>query len=637
MFQGRSYAALTLYWMLILLVIGLPGLVIGPQIMPPAQAQEAATPTPTPLYKDPQAPIPARVDDLLARMTLDEKIGQMTQVERASLQNSEHIATYRLGSLLSGGGSAPTPNTPQAWADMVDGYQAVALTTRLQIPLLYGIDAVHGHNTVVGATIFPHNIGLGATRNPTLTLEIGKITAKEVYATGIPWSFSPCLCVARDERWGRTYESFGEHPEIAQMMTTYISGMQGTYPGGPGFGGPNTVMATAKHWVADGGTVLGTSTTHNYKLDQGDAVMSEEALRAIHIPPYVEAVNRGVGAVMPSYSSWNGQKMHGNSYLINTVLKEELGFSGFVISDYQAIDQLPGDYASDVRTAINAGVDMVMVPHDYITFQNTLRNEIKAGGITMARIDEAVRRILTKKFELGLFEKPLADRTHLNEIGSLAHRAVARQAVRESLVLLKNENDALPLPKGGTYKIVVAGKNAHDIGHQTGGWTITWQGSSGAITPGTTILQGIQNTVGSGVTVEYQANVNRPWSADVGLAVIGERPYAEGQGDDLDLSLSDPDLNVIEEVCENAAKCIVILVSGRPLIITEQLAQVDAFVAAWLPGTEGQGVADVLFGDYPFTGKLPVSWPASVEDLPLNVGDEPYEPLFPYGFGLSYP
>jgi beta-glucosidase len=518
---------------------------------------------------------------------------------------------------------------------MVDGYQAIALTTRLQIPLIYGVDAVHGHNNVVGATIFPHNIGLGATRNPTLIQEIGKITAKEVYATGIPWDFSPCLCVARDERWGRTYESFGEHPEIAQMMTTYIDGLQGTYAGGPGLGGPNTVLATAKHWVGDGGTTWGTGSS-GYQIDQGDTQLSEADLRAIHIPPYIDAISRGVGAVMPSYSSWNGQKMHGQSYLINNVLKNELGFGGFVISDWQAIDQIPGDYASDVRTAINAGVDMVMVPHDYQTFQNTLRSEINAGNISLARIDEAVSRILTAKFKLGLFEKPLADRTHLGEVGSAAHRAVARQAVRESLVLLKNDG-VLPLAKSGTYKITVAGKNANNIGNQAGGWTISWQGSSGNITPGTTIFQGIQNAVAPGVTVEYRTNLNQPWSADIGIAVIGETPYAEGQGDDADLSLDGADLNVVSKVCEKATKCIVVLVSGRPLIINDQLALANAFVAAWLPGTEGQGVADVLFGDYNFSGTLPMTWPNNISQVPINVGDDPYQPLFPYGIGLTDP
>jgi beta-glucosidase len=609
-----------------------------PTAIPPTPTPGGPTPTPggTPIYLDPNAPIPDRVADLLSRMTLDEKIGQMTQIERSSLQNDQHIADYLLGSLLSGGGSAPNPNTPQSWADMVDGYQSIALTNRLGIPIIYGVDAVHGHNNVIGATIFPHNIGLGASRNPALVQEIGRITAKEVYATGIPWNFSPCLCVARDERWGRTYESFGEDPEIAQMMTTYVDGLQGTYAGGPGFGAANTVMATAKHWVADGGTAPGTG-SGSYSLDQGDAIMSETELRAIHVPPYIDAINRNVGSVMPSYSSWNGQKMHGHAYLINDVLKTELGFSGFVISDWQAIDQLPGDYASDVRTAINAGVDMVMVPHDYQTFINTLRSEVQAGNVSMARIDEAVSRILTKKFELGLFEQPFADRTHIGEIGSAAHRDVARQAVRESLVLLKNSGATLPLDAAGSYSIVVAGKNAHDIGNQSGGWTISWQGSSGNITPGTTIFEGIQNAAGPGVTVEYRTNLNQPWSADVGIAVIGETPYAEGVGDDLDLTLSNSDVNAVNKVCQKATTCIVVLVAGRPLIINDQLAQADAFVMAWLPGTEGQGVADVLFGDYNFTGTLPMSWPVSVNDLPLNVGDATYNPLFPFGYGLTFP
>ena len=339
---------------------------------------------------------------------------------------------------------------------------------------------------------------------------------------------------------------------------------------------------------------------------------------------------------MPSYSSWNGQKLHGHDYLINDVLKGELGFDGFIISDWQAIDQLPGDYASDVRTSINAGVDMIMVPHDYQSFQTMLQNEINAGNVSMIRIDDAVSKILTKKFELGLFERTLTDRTYIDDVGSPAHRVVARQAVRESLVLLKN-GGVLPLSKSGNYSIVVAGKGANDIGNQSGGWTISWQGGSGATTPGTTIFEGIQNAVDPGVSVEYRTNLNKPWSADIGIAVIGETPYAEGQGDDADLAIGNDNANVVNKVCQNSALCVVILVSGRPLIINGELNVADAFVAAWLPGTEGQGVADVLFGDYNFTGLLPMTWPNDINQVPINVGDASYAPLFPYGYGLRYP
>ena len=579
-------------------------------------------------YQDPALPADQRAADLLARMTLDEKIGQMTQPDRSVMTNIDDMATYGIGSLLSGGGSAPSSNTPAAWADMVDRFQTAALRSRLGIPMLYGIDAVHGHNNVVGAVIFPHNIGLGAARNPALARQIGAITAEEVYATGIRWTFSPCLCVARDERWGRTYESFGEDPELATLLAPIIDGYQGAR-----LSDRNSVLATAKHYIADGGTRWGSSSTG---LNEGDTVLSEAELRRIHLPPYVEAIRRNVGSVMPSYSSWNGTKMHAQRYLLTDVLKGELGFSGFIISDWAAIDQIPGDYNSDVRTAINAGVDMVMVPYDYKRFISTLRTEVQAGAIGQARIDDAVRRILIKKFELGLFEQPFADRANIAAIGSQAHRDIARQAVRESLVLLKNANNLLPLSTTPG-RVLVAGKSADDIGLQSGGWTISWQGSSGNITPGTSILQGIRANVAAGTQVTYIRNpdAGQVSGYNVGIVVVGETPYAEGQGDNGTLTLAAEDSAAVQQVCA-AMPCVVVLVSGRPLIINTQLSQANAFVAAWLPGTEGAGVAEVLFGKAGFTGKLPISWPRSVSQLPINVGDASYDPLFPYGFGLSY-
>jgi len=590
-----------------------------------------ATPTPSPaavaLYKNPNAPIPDRVENLLAQMTLDEKIGQMTQVDRQYLSPESDIATYFLGSLLSGGGSAPRPNTPQAWADMYDRYQTIALSTRLGIPLIYGTDAVHGHNNVVGATIFPHNIGLGATRNPQLVQEVGRITAIEVAGTGIDWNFGPCLCVGRDERWGRSYECFGEDPELVRSMTTIIAGLQGK-----SLSADTSILATAKHWVGDGGTAGG--------KDQGDTPLSEAELRAIHVAPYVEAIQKGVGSVMVSFSSWNGQKVHGSKYLITDLLKGELGFKGIVVSDWAGINQLPGNYAAQVRTAINAGIDLIMVPDNYRQFINTLKGEVNAGNVPMSRIDDAVRRILTRKFELGLFEKPLTNRTYTALIGAEAHRAVARDAVRQSLVLLKNEKNLLPLSKNAR-KIFVAGKNADDIGHQCGGWTITWEGQSGAITPGTTILQGIRQTVSPATTVTYDRRATGiDASYDVAIVVIGETPYAEFKGDRPtpgSLGLDAEDKAVLDRVKATGVPMVVVLISGRPLVVTDQLPDWAAFVAAWLPGTEGQGVADVLFGDYKPTGKLPVSWPRSEAQIPINKGDSRYDPLFPFGFGLTYP
>ncbi len=576
-------------------------------------------------YQDPSLPIPTRVNDLLGRMSLDEKLGQMTQAERNSVSTGQ-ITQFRLGSLLSGGGSAPSPNNATSWANMYDNFQNAALATPLGIPLIYGVDAVHGHNNVVGATIFPHNIGLGATRDPALVQSIGQATAEEVSGTGIDWDFAPCLCVARNDRWGRTYESFGETPDLVSSMTTIVNGLQGASLSAPG-----SVLATAKHYVGDGGTTGG--------VDQGNTQLTEAELRAIHLPPFQAAVQRGVGAIMISYSSWNGVKMHGNQYLITTVLKGELGFSGFVVSDWNGIDQIDGAggfTATEVRTAINAGIDMVMVPDAWQSFISLLRTEVQAGRVTMARIDDANRRILTKKFELGLFERPLTDRSFTPTVGNAAHRTLARQAVRESQVLLKNAGNVLPLATANN-RIFVAGKSASNIGYQSGGWTISWQGGSGATTPGTTILQGIQNTVAPSTVVTYNqtgSGVNNTYN--VGIAVVGETPYAEGAGDRPgSMSLDTADINAINTLRGAGIPVVVVLVSGRPLDIASQLANWNALVAAWLPGTEGQGVADVLFGVAQPTGKLPMTWMNSVSQQPINTGDG-QTPLFPYGFGLAY-
>ncbi|PWU44294.1 beta-glucosidase [Micromonospora globispora] len=558
-------------------------------------------------------------------MSLDEKIGQMTQAERGSVTATD-LTTYRLGSILSGGGSAPSPNTAASWADMYDSFQRAALATPLGIPMIYGVDAVHGHNNVVGATIFPHNIGLGATRDPALVQQIGQAVAEEVSGTGVDWDFAPCLCVARNDRWGRTYESFGETPDIPSDMTTLITGLQGAT-----LGGPTSVLATAKHYVGDGGTTGGD--------DQGNTELTEAELRAIHLPPFQAAVQRGVGSVMISYSSWNGVKMHGNQYLITTVLKGELGFSGFVVSDWNGIDQIDGSSgftAAEVTTAINAGIDMVMVPTAWKTFISTLRAEVQNGHVPLSRIDDANRRILTKKFELGLFERPYTDRSWTPTVGSAAHRALARQAVRESQVLLKNANGVLPLARDNN-KIFVAGKNADNIGNQSGGWTISWQGSSGAITPGTTILQGIRAAVGPTTTVTYNqrgTGIDRSYRA--AIALVGETPYAEGQGDRTgSMSLDREDLRTIATLRNAGVPVIVVLVSGRPMDIATELPKWDALLASWLPGTEGDGVADVLFGAAAPTGALPMTWMNSVSQQPINAGDGQV-PLFPQGYGLTY-
>jgi beta-glucosidase len=559
---------------------------------------------------------PPSVDDLLSRMTVEEKVGQMTLVERAYLAPESDIRDFVLGGLLSGGGSAPAVNEPASWVDMYNRYQGFALQTRLRIPLVYGIDAVHGHNTVRGAVVFPHNIGLGSTRNPALVEAVARATGEEVAATGIDWTFAPCIAVPRDERWGRTYEGFGETAELATLMApAAVRGYE------------QSILACAKHYVADGGTHGG--------RDQGDTVLSEADLRALHLPGYQAAVAAGVGSIMVSFSSWNGAKLHGSRYLVTDVLKGELRFPGFVVSDWGGIDQLPGSYAQQVETAINAGVDMVMVPQRYRDFTTTLRGLVASGRVPQARVDDAVRRILTQKIRVGLFERPLADRSRAAEVGSASHRALARDAVRQSLVLLKNDGQTLPLSKGPV-RIHVAGKSMDDVGNQCGGWTITWQGASGAITPGTTVLQAIRTRVSANTTVTTSRDGTGAAGASVGVVVVGETPYAEGNGDRADLSLDPEDVAAIERVKRAGVPTVVVLFSGRPLILDRALTLSDAFVAAWLPGTEGDGVADVLFGDYAPTARLPHSWPRSMQQVPINVGDAAYDPLFPYGYGLTY-
>ncbi|MFD8007413.1 glycoside hydrolase family 3 protein [Streptomyces mirabilis] len=590
-------------------------------------------------YLDPKLPVKKRVADLVSRMSLEEKAGQMTQAERGALTAQGDIATYDLGSLLSGGGSTPTPNTPEAWAKMIDAFQLRAQATRFQIPLIYGVDAVHGHNNLTGATIMPHNIGIGATRDPQLAERTGSVTAAEVRATGIPWDFAPCLCVTRDERWGRSYESFGEDPALVESMETMIQGLQGA-ANGKDLKDNDKVLATAKHFVGDGGTEYGSSTTGSYTIDQGVTKVTRQQLEAVHLAPYQTAVDRGIGSVMPSYSSLDilgdGRgpvKMHARADMINGVLKDRMSFDGFVISDWQAIDQIPGDYASDVRTSINAGLDMIMVPYAYKDFRTTLVGEVRAGRVSEARVNDAVSRILTQKFKLGLFEKPYADTSGAAQIGSAGHRAVAREAAAKSQVLLKNATGVLPLKK--SQKVYVAGSNADDLGNQTGGWTITWQGASGKHTDGTTILQGMRNAGGD---VTYSKDASAPTSGyDVGVVVVGETPYAEGVGDvgnGNDLALTPADQAAVDKVCA-AMKCAVLIVSGRPQLIGDRLGEIDALVASWLPGTEGDGVADVLYGKRAFTGQLPVTWPKSETQLPINVGDASYDPQFPYGWGLT--
>ncbi|MCL4551288.1 MAG: glycoside hydrolase family 3 C-terminal domain-containing protein [Bacteroidetes bacterium] len=575
--------------------------------------------------------IDKKVEALLAKMTLDEKIGQMTQVDYDAIkQNTGDIAKYSLGSILWGGNSEPPDLSPKTWADIYDEYQNISLKTRLGVPMVFGIDAVHGHNNVDGAVIFPHNIGLGATHNSKLVEKVGRVTAEEIAGTGIDWDFAPCIAVSRNIRWGRTYESYGEDPKlVGRLGAAYIRGLQEK-----NLDGKTSILACAKHYLGDGGTTNG--------KDQGNTECDEQTLRKIHMAGYVDAIKAGAKSIMVSYSSWNGVKMHGNKYLLTDVLKGELGFKGFLVSDWAAINQLGDDYKKDVEQSINAGLDMIMLPNapgqknNYVDFINALKELVNENKVPMSRIDDAVSRILKVKYELGLFEHPLTDRTLTAKVGSAEHRKVARDAVRQSLVLLKNDGKLLPLSKKIKH-IHVAGKSADDIGNQCGGWTIIWQGKSGnVISGGTTILQAIKNTVSKDTKVTYSLDGNGADGADVCVLVIGEKPYAEMFGDKDDLSLDKEDLDAIAKVKASGVPIVTLLVSGRPMLIEPALNESKAFVAAWLPGTEGQGVADVLFGNYKPTGKLSHSWPKSMDQVPINVGDAKYDPLFPYGFGLSY-
>jgi beta-glucosidase len=593
-----------------------------------AAVLSAAPPPPALSSFDPQ------VKALLARMTLEEKIGQMTEADQQYVRNLADIENLFLGSILSGGQSDPKEgNSLQAWTSLYDRLQRHTAKTRLKIPLLYGIDAVHGHNNVLGAVIFPQNIGLGCTRNPALVEQVGRITAEEVRASGIQWAFAPCVTVPQDGRWGRTYEGFSEDPELVrQFGEAAVRGLQGN-----DLANPLSVLACAKHFAGDGGTAWGSARVPvGAGLDQGDTRVDEATLRRIHLPGYVAAISAGVGTIMPSYSSWNGVKSSGNKHLLTDILKQELGFEGFLISDYNAIDQVDRNYKKAIEISINAGMDMVMVPKRYREYVGGLKQLVHEGRVPMARIDDAVTRILRVKFAMGLLDpqrSQLADRSLAKTFGSAEHRQVAREAVRQSLVLLKNSSGALPLSKTAA-RIHVAGKNADDIGNQCGGWTIDWQGRSGPVTPGgTTVLAAIKKAVPPTTQVTFSRDGTGAAGATVGVVAIGERPYAEGNGDRADLSLAPEDVAAVDNLKAAGIPVVVILISGRPMILGGVLDKADAFLAAWLPGTEGDGIADVLFGAYEPTGKLSFAWPRSMEQYPRA---KDTNPLFAYGFGLTY-
>jgi len=575
-----------------------------------------------------------KVDSILALMTIEEKIGQMTQIDQNFLVDITDLSKYSIGSLLSGGGSTPDTNVFSAWTDMYDEYQTEAMNSRLGIPLIYGVDAVHGHNNVYGATIFPHNVGLGCANDYELTRKVSEATAVEVAATGINWNFSPCIAIAEDERWGRHYEGYSELPEIVTNMgVASIEGYQTKSLGSSNI----SVLACAKHFIGDGATEWGTGMDNQSdKIDRGNALLSDSLIRAKYLPPYIAAIEAGVGTVMASFNSINGLKCHGNGYLFNDLLKGELAFDGFVISDWRGIDEIPGDFKSDIIISINAGIDMVMVPGDtiwggehYMTFLRLFKESYDEGLIPIERIDDAVRRILRIKYRTGLMDNPMADRSLLEKAGSEEHRAIAREAVQKSLVLLKNDA-MLPLAKDKNY--LVCGSGADDMGKQCGGWTIEWQGKLGDITPGTTIFEGVSEQASATLSADGQTE----GSFDGAIVVIGEDPYTEMEGDSDSLYLSDTDKQTLANVQALGIPYTIVLITGRPLIVNQEIEASDAFLVAWLPGTEGNGVSDVLFGDVAPSGKLSFSWPRSMDNVPVNYDDEGYDPLYKLGYGLTY-
>jgi beta-glucosidase len=599
-----------------------------------------------------------RVMALLSSMTLQQKVGQMTQAERTTC-SPEQAKKYHIGSILSSAGSCPGNNQLQDWVEMNDAYWMASTEkdqNHLGIPIIYGLDAVHGNNNVNGATVFPHNIGLGAANDTQLIEKIARVTAKEVLATGVDWTFAPNLAMARDHHWGRCYESFSEMPaNTSQYAAKMVEGLQGQLS-------ENAVMACAKHWIGDGGT--------HHGIDHGDTILSFNELQALHMPPFQTAIKAGVLSVMVSFSSWNGDKCHAHKFLLVDTLKEKMGFNGIVISDMQGIDYLADDFYLGVAKGVNAGIDMFMVPRNWPMFIEHLLSHVELGTVSIDRINDAVSRILTAKLALGLFEKRRPrDRKWSNHdsFGSIAHRLVAQEAVRKSLVLLKNEHNILPLLKSA--RVLVAGKSANNVGHQCGGFTITWQGVSGneQIEGGTSIWQGINDITEHAQLSENGAGLDAdPQQHDVAIVVIGESPYSEGMGDirDDDKKITDvgsnihgqvkllkayghcielsklypEDLQTIKNISSKGIPVVTIIISGRPLIVDQELAHSEAFITAWLPGSEGQGVAEVLFGDFNFQGKLSHSWPQlSQPKMHENdKNDKSYQPLFPYGFGLNY-
>jgi len=559
------------------------------------------------------------IKQILSQMTLQDKIGQMVLVDKNSI-TADDVRRKSIGGVLSGGGGNPKDNNAEQWYEMVKEFQSAAMDSKLKIPILYGVDAVHGNGNLKGAVIFPHNIGLGATRDARLLKEIGRITAQEVKATGANWNFAPVLSMPEDYRWGRVYECYSSDINlVTELGTAYMQGLQ-----------EEAILATPKHFLGEGQEDWETS--KEYKLDQGNLSMSLSELKEKNLLPFREAVKNGAMSIMISRDSLNKEKISGNKYLLTDLLKKELGFKGFLVSDWGAVDQISDDYYKDIIISINAGMDMVMLPGEYDTFMNNMTAAVNNNKIPIKRIDDAVSRILRAKQSIDLLKNPTPSKDLVKEVGSREHRQLARQAVRQSMVLLKNKNQALPLtnPKN----ILIVGRAADDIGMQAGGWTIEWQGDHGDTTPGTSILDAFKKEFASSeIIYDPMATKKLKTKAEVGVVVIGEQPYAEGVGDRERLLLSPEDVKRVASAKQNSNKVIVIILAGRPLIIAEAIKDVDSVVMAWLPGTEGEGITDVLSGKNNFSGKLPIAWPKTMEQIEeKNMKD----PLFPFGFGMNY-
>jgi len=624
--------------------------VAGAAQTPPAGdavAHPEQWPAPAPALK-PDARLDKRVAELLTQMTLEEKVGQVIQPDIGSV-TPDDMRRYHFGSVLNGGNSSPDKDEfapPEKWLALADAFYAASVDRTnggLGIPMIWGADAVHGHNNIVGATLFPQNIGLGAMRDPALMEQIGAATAAEVRATGMDWTFAPTLTVPQDTRWGRTYEGYSEDPAVvASYAASIVRGLQGK-PDSADFLRPPHVMATAKHFLGDGGTSNG--------KDQGDTRVDEKTLREIHGAGYLPAVGAGVMSVMASYNSWNGEKMHGNRSLLTGVLKERMGFEGFIVGDWNGHGQVKGCRATDCPAAINAGLDMYMAPDSWRALYESLLAEVKSGVVPMQRLDDAVARILRVKLRMGLFEagapshRPGAGR--FSTLGSPEHRELARRAVRESLVLLKNNGGLLPLAP--QQHVLVTGDGAHNYAKQSGGWTLTWQGTGADNTrfPGaTSVWEGIRaNVHKAGGSAEMSADGSYAQRPDVAIVVFGENPYAEGVGDRRNLLLRADGSNHLLILAKLKAKnipVVAVFVSGRPLWVNRELNAAQAFVAAWLPGSEGAGIADVLFRKpdgrvaFDFRGKLSYSWPQTATQYGLHRDQLGYDPLFAFGYGLAY-